>query len=397
MRVRYVAARLAVACGTVLAALALAGAGGAASAGAASAVGAVSAMGAGAGTATPAAPLIGPVPEGFVATSVTFTSPDEAYVLGTAPCVRKPCGSIVRTLNRGASWVGIPAPVVPIGGMFSTGPAAWGIRFATAARGFVFGDGLWETTNGGASWTKATFPGASILSLEIVRGEVLAVIAPCTPGRCTTSRTSLYRRAVSGGGWHLVTRMTGYQAFRIGSIATYAGVAAVLDGNSVLVTTNGGRTLTRRATGCTPADVGGPAAVAVTGPKRLALLCEGQGAAGSVGKTVYTSTDLGVRWAKAGSPPLGGVPTAIAGTSGHFVVAAASGASELYYSANGSKWSTAYYAGDGGAGFADLGFTTESDGVAVHGPVNTDGSAGGLPGQLLLTDNGGATWHVVRF
>ena len=60
------------------------------------------------GAATPAG---GPVPTGMAATSVTFVSPDEAFVLGTAPCSHTPCTSIVRTLNRGASWRGLPAPV----------------------------------------------------------------------------------------------------------------------------------------------------------------------------------------------------------------------------------------------------------------------------------------------
>jgi hypothetical protein len=392
MRVRSLTARLAIVCGTLLAALALAGAGGAGTAGAASAA---------AHTAAPAVPLarplVGPVPKGFVATSVTFTSADEAYVLGTAPCTRKPCGSIVRTLNRGATWVGIPAPVVPIGGLQSTGPAAWGIRFATASRGFVFGDGLWETTNGGASWAREAFPGATIVDLEIVHNEVLAVTAPCTPGRCTGFSTTLYRRAVSGGSWHLVAHMTGYQAFQFDSIATYAGVAAILDGNTVLVTTNGGRTVTRHANACPASQIGGAAAVAVTGPKRLALECAGGAAAGSVQKTVYLSTDLGVRWTKAGSPPNGGDPLTMAGTTGHLVVSAASGASFLYYSVNGKKWTTAYFASDGGLGFADLGFTNQNDGVVVHGPVHTDGTAAGFPGQLLLTGNGGASWHLVHF
>ena len=63
---------------------------------------------------------------------VTFVSPDEAFVLGTAPCAHTPCTSIVRTLNRGASWRGLPAPVVPLS-QPENGPASavWGIRFAT--------------------------------------------------------------------------------------------------------------------------------------------------------------------------------------------------------------------------------------------------------------------------
>ena len=80
------------------------------------------------------------------------------------------------------------------------------------------------------------------------------------------------------------------------------------------------------------------------------------------------------------------------------MVAAASGASMLYYSADGGKqWASAYYEGDGGLGFNDLGFTTPADGVVVYGPAQSDGNAESRPGWLLLTSNGGASWHPVPF
>jgi photosystem II stability/assembly factor-like uncharacterized protein len=80
------------------------------------------------------------------------------------------------------------------------------------------------------------------------------------------------------------------------------------------------------------------------------------------------------------------------------VVGAASGATWLYSSADGgAQWSTAFKAIDGGAGFNDLGFTTTTDGVVVHGPVYTNGNSYGMPGQLLLTSDGGASWTTVRF
>ena len=145
-------------------------------------------------TQSPAAPAGampsgGPVPARFAATSVTFVSADEAFVLGTAPCTHAPCTSVVRTLDRGQSWVGLPAPVEPVGqpGQ-AAGPAVWGIRFATPGHGFVFGDGLWETTDGGGQWIRDAEPGGSILSLAIVGGgEVLALTARCTPCLLYTS------------------------------------------------------------------------------------------------------------------------------------------------------------------------------------------------------------------
>ena len=61
-----------------------------------------------------AGPPGGPVPAGFEPQSVTFVSASEGWVLGTAPCAAKPCTSVVRTLNGGRTWQGIPAPVAAL-------------------------------------------------------------------------------------------------------------------------------------------------------------------------------------------------------------------------------------------------------------------------------------------
>jgi hypothetical protein len=354
-------------------------------------------------TATPAAanaaPAGGPVPGGFAATSVTFVSTQEAFVLGTAPCSHAPCTSVVRTLDRGASWRGLPAPVVPLGQPASTwGPAVWGIRFATPSHGFVFGNGLWETTDGGEHWAQAAAPAGSILSLEVIDGQVLAVTVSCSAQNGCASTGSLERRPLSGGAWQQVTQVRNGGA-ATDAIATQARVAAVLDGTTVIVTSDGGLSTVSHPVPCTSEGIAIPESVAVTGPDSLALLCAGQGAMGSVDKTVYVSGDLGQHWTQAGAPPRGGDPIGLAGaTPDQIVVTAASGASFLYYSGDGAaQWGTAYDNGDGGAGFNDLGFTTTTDGVVVHGPARSDGNSDGDPGQLLLTSNGGATWQAVTF
>jgi len=344
---------------------------------------------------TPApTPAGGPVPKGFAATSVTFVSTDEAFVLGTAPCVNKPCTSIVRTLDRGASWVGLPAPVTPLADPYgSSGPGAWGIRFASPSAGFVFGNGLWATTDGGEHWSSVAGPGGAIVDLEVIDGQLLALSDNCSAqSGCSPSET-LYRRALAGGSWHVVTHVSNARV-----IATQARVAAVLDDTSVVITGDGGLTFATHASPCASPASGG-SSVAVTGPDSLALLCAGGAAAGQVQKTVYVSADLGVHWTKAGSPPIGGDPWGIsAGAPAGLVVAAASGATWLYSSADGgAQWVTSYKAIDGGAGFNDLGFTTTTDGVAVLGPAYTDGNSYGMPGELLLTSNGGMTWQAVTW
>jgi hypothetical protein len=343
-----------------------------------------------------AAPRGGPVPIGFAASSVTFVSPEEAFVLGTAPCAKKPCTSILRTLDRGASWRGLPAPVVPLTAAQPevAGPAVWGIRFANPSDGFVFGNGLWETTDGGEHWSPAASPGGSIESLEVIDGQILAVAGTCTPDGGCAQQGTLERRPLAGGAWQVVAPVPGR-----GVIATQARVAAVLDGDGVIVTANGGISTVTHAGPCSTAGIEMPSSLAVTGPTGLALLCAGNGAAGSVDKTVFVSDDLGAHWTKAGSPARGGDPEELsAASTSQLVASAASGASMLYYSADGgAQWTTAFSEGDGGLGFNDLGFTTATDGVVVYGPARSDGNQESRPGWLLLTSNGGARWQPVSF
>lgn len=331
----------------------------------------------------------GPVPARFRAASVTFVSTREAFVLGTAPCTHAPCTSIVRTRDRGVSWRGLPAPAVPLGQPGGTSPAVWGIRFATPEHGFVFGNGLWVTTDGGARWSSARYPGGSIMSLEIISRQVLAVTM--RRGPAGHARWALSRRPLAGGPWTALVR----QPTAIGSIATQARVAAIIDGSSVLVTGNGGRTITTHPLPCTTSALPVPTSIAVQAPVGLALLCTGQGYTGHTDKTVYVSSDLGASWKLAGHPASPGDGGSIAASSpGHLTIATTSAASWLYDSAdNGKTWRTTVTYPDGGQGWNDLGFTTTDDGVIIHGhPYYGD-----MLGQLLLTENGGQTWHAVTF
>jgi len=342
----------------------------------------------------------GPVPSGFMAASVTFVSAREAFALGTAACGHAPCTSIARTLDRGVSWRGLQAPAVPLGEPYAaTGPAVWGIRFATPVDGFVFGNGLWMTASGGEQWSAVAYPGGAILSLEIVDRQVLAVTARHGPNGLTG--WTLSRRALGGGPWVRITALDGNPAYGsvsgYGGIATQAGLAAVLDGSSVLVTANGGLTVSRHPTPCPAAGHPFPSvtSVAVQAPHGLALLCTGQGYTGHTDKTVYVSGDLGVTWTLAGHPDSDGDGGMIAAAApGQLTIATTSAASWLYASAdNGTTWRTVVTYPDGGAGWNDLGFTTASDGVVIHGHP----TFGDMLGQLLMTEHGGLTWHPVSF
>jgi hypothetical protein len=136
--------------------------------------------------------------------------------------------------------------------------------------------------------------------------------------------------------------------------------------------------------------------VAVIASAGLALLCTGQGYTGHTVKTVDTSGNLGATWIKAGVPGSAGDGGTIAAASPtQLVIATASAASWLYYSGDGAaQWQTVLTEPDGGQGWADLGFTTASDGVVIHGPASK-----GFAGQLMLTQDGGLTlfpgWYAL--
>ena len=348
-----------------------------------------------AATSTVTVPSGGPVPTGFAA-SVGHVRLARGGVRPRHRPVREGAVHVDpahpgprRQLARAARAGGAAGGAVEV-----AGPAVWGIRFANPSDGFVFGNGLWETTDGGERWTPAASPGGSIESLEVIDGQVLAIAGTCTAQRRVRADRHPERRPLAG------RRLAGGHAgVRPGAIATQARVAAVLDGDAVIVTANGGISTVNHSGPCSTAGIDAPVSLAVTGPNGLALLCAGNGAAGSVDKTVYVSDDLGAHWTKAGSPARGGDPEGMsAGSASQLVVAAASGASMLYHSADGgAQWTTAYYEGDGGLGFNDLGFTTPADGVVVYGPALSDNNAESRPGWLLLTSNGGASWQPVSF
>ena len=329
------------------------------------------------GSPSPSAhPSTATAPEGFKASSVTFVSSREAFVLGTAPGHGT---LLLRTLDRGTTWARLAAPSAPLGRP-GTGSASavWGTRFASAAHGFVFGRGLWETTTGGTHWVPASAPAGQILSLATIDGQLLALVSK------GSGPASLLRRPLTGGSWSVVAAVkTAGLLDSTDLISTQAGTAAVLDGASVIVTTNGGLTVTLRATPAMPGFV--PGSVAVTSAHTLALLLVGQGYTGHTVKRVATSSDLGAHWTVAGRPSDEGDGGVLAGGSADdLVLATASAASWLDRSPDGGhSWSTIVTYGDGGIGWADLGFTTVSNAVVVHGPA-----AAGCPSPVARTGRG---------
>jgi photosystem II stability/assembly factor-like uncharacterized protein len=342
-------------------------------------------------------PAGGPVPAGTTATSVSFISTQTGWVLGTARCAHRPCSMILRTEDRGQTWVGLPAPRERISA--PEGSGLWGLRFADANRGFAYGNGIWQTTNGGASWARVSSPGRFVFSLEAVQDrELVAVTAACSlGGGSCRHKLSVFHRPIAGGRWRRVAR-SGPQAFEA-SIAVHGGAVWVLTGQRLFHSSNAGRIFSPYAQPCPRhgASLPLPASLADDGP-HVYLLCVGQGFTSHTVKYVYRTRGNGSGWRLVGRPPAEGDGGELAaGSDRAIMLATYSAASWLFRSQDsGRRWRTPLTQADGGLGWSDLGFTTPRDGVVVQGPARRDGG-GVRPGELLLSSDGGQTWHAVQF
>jgi photosystem II stability/assembly factor-like uncharacterized protein len=133
----------------------------------------------------------GPLPAGFTVADLTWVSDNQGWALGSAPCTRMPCTSVVHTVDGGHTWAGLPAPKAYLQSASAAPPCSvtvacvLGIRFADATTGYAFGvSSLWITTDGGHSWSlRSTDPTDA---LEISHTTVVRITHPgdagCPPG-----------------------------------------------------------------------------------------------------------------------------------------------------------------------------------------------------------------------
>ena len=363
-------------------------------------------------TPTPAAerPL---VPANFAATSVTFIGTLTGWVLGQAGtpghCFTKDCTSVARTDDGGATWYGVHAPVT---GAPNGSAGVSQIRFLDTQDGWAFGPELFATHDGGQIWTHVSTGGMRVTALEARGDRAFAVWAQCTgtgadfAAGCTSF--AVYSATAGSDNWAPVAGAT--SGVSPGSPASSASL--LLTGTSgYLLTPNGGlisgpvsaqgtwaalsalptavQGVAQSTTQCAPgtAQPDGRASggmVAATDPSGLVLLCAGQATGGSQVKTVYTSSDGGTTWHLGGTAPAAGTATSVAGTPSGAIVIATSLGIEISTD-GGATWTAASTATPPG-GFAFVGMTTSSLGVAVPADAHQD--------AVWFTVDGGQTWRA---
>lgn len=337
-------------------------------------------------TATGAAPSGGPVPAGFEPQSVTFVSASQGWVLGMAPCTRKPCTSVVRTLDGGRTWQGIPAPKAALSS-FGQGHGISALRFADPLDGFAYRPDLYVTHNGGSTWQQVRLPG-TIGDLEAANGVVYAAVRGSGGGE------RIYRSAANTDHWSRVGGLPVRPGLPAGGLPGLGTVT--LHGSAAWIFIGSGLYATKTGTGWVrqdvPCGVFGVDSLAAYDEQQVTVLCAGPSGMGSSLKVVYSSRDGGASFTRIGQAPLGGIGGTLAQPRPRRVlIATRSGATWIYASSDGGRaWHTALTLADGGAGLTDFGFTTARQGVAVEGNPS-------IGSHLYMTRNSGRTWFRVRF
>jgi photosystem II stability/assembly factor-like uncharacterized protein len=361
----------------------------------------------------PSSPPPAPVPPGFQPASVTFVSTGTGWVIGQAGtpghCATRYCTSIARTDDAGRTWSGVPAPLTgPPGGATGVGQ----IRFLNGSDGWAFGPELFATHDGGRTWTAVGTGGLRVTGLETVGDRAFALFASCSgtgqafAARCTGY--TLYSSPASADAWAPVGPST--------SGLTDAGqdgaAAIVLTGTRGYLLAPDGMVYAGPADGSAPWQAtsrvpcavgsaqpdGQPAGalLAAASATNLVLACTPPPApGGEQKKLIFASADGGSSWhpvgpVSAGPPsgaavaPAAGVAASLAASpTGTVVLGTDQGIDVL--PAGSSSWQRATVTAAPAGGFAFVGMTTGTQGVAVP--------ADPASGTVWFTFDGGQTWQ----
>jgi hypothetical protein len=315
-----------------------------------------------------------------------------------------PSVSLLTSADRGQTWTAVNPPPArwDVGAAEQSldqtaADTAFSVRFANGNDGYAFGGGLWSTHDGARTWQKVQAPnGAIVDALEVANGVAHAVIA-------------------GNDGFHVMTSPADHDDWRPAPIVIPYGagpvpsVQLVLNHNAGWILENdrtvvgGARLVNGTWSTWTPpcVDGGGPATLAASNATDVWAVCN-EGIWGGPNPPVtraYHSTDGGGSFTVASghlpSPTTDAVQV-LATPGPTTVVAGSTSSSGLALRASfdgGTTWSVVW-TGPSADQWAELGFTTKDQGVAV---VSTTAGNGAGAGAMLLTDDGGHSWSAVSF
>jgi photosystem II stability/assembly factor-like uncharacterized protein len=318
-------------------------------------------------TAHPApftAPAGGPVPGGFSPESFTAISEQTWWLLGSAPCSRAPCTSIVRTEDGGRNFLGIPAPRTS---------QVDQLRFAGPSDGFAYGPQLWTTHDGGASWAPVHL-GGQVADLEASGAYVYAIVHPAGgPGR-------LERSPIGSDRWSVLPAAgNAYGGLWV------QGAEVLLESASntsqrLIVSHDGGRSFTSHPV---------PPAVACSFQAPQPPVVWEDCATGMLsGRWISADGGAGYRAAGGSAPSqLPALPNSAAFAAAS-ATTAVTGLKRLYRTEDaGRTWQPVR--GAPTLDWSYLGFTDPTHGVAIGTPQ------GYSRAQLYYTTDGGVSWRLI--
>jgi photosystem II stability/assembly factor-like uncharacterized protein len=343
---------------------------------------------------------------GFRALSMTFVSDQQGWALGTVKCGTARCLALLGTTDGGSSWQELTAPTMHAGGVYSTCPAGTPcvqqIRFATPQIGYAYDPSLLTTTDGGSTWQQQT--GTNVSSLEAADGTVVRVISNSMG--CSGTKYRVQSAAVGSASWHTLSTMPFSQIcppvlYRQGErlvLAAYGNPAG-----GVRATAQIGRSMDGGASWAIGLDKCGgksgyASGVALAPPDVLVLLCQDQapGAGNVYGPAwVRVSTNGGATYG-----PDKTVPSVVPGTIREYQVAAAS-SRRLLVVETGQHGSQVMLTENGGASWSStLGLTAGLNSAAkvilvgYQDPLTCRIAAGD---KVWTTGNGGQAWQQQQF
>jgi photosystem II stability/assembly factor-like uncharacterized protein len=341
------------------------------------------------------------LPVGFKAQSLSWLSPDQGWILGSAPCGQTTCATVIETTDGGATWKTLGTLGAPLTLQKPTGVTE--VRFADALHGWAFLPSLWQTTDGGETWTRQGPPGGGhqVLALAGDPEGVYAVVSPCLLGHICSQPVTLWRTMPGQGSWTQVPielRVTTSPIFlAVTGVVAYVGIAACLvcpPEPDILDATVDGTNWSSRPDPCVPDDLEVLSGIAPVTGTRVALLCLGDPGFGQAEKRVLRSKDSGQTTQPAGRTPYEGITSQIsAAPDGALVVSSFGVLSFIYLNTGGRTWTTPVTYNDAGQGWNDIAFTSNEVGFIIHAPVFCCGGHG--TGELWETTDGGVTWAPV--
>ncbi len=341
------------------------------------------------------------VPPGFKANSITWVTPQRGWVLGAAPCGKNTCSDVIGTTDGAKTWGLIGTVKAPIANLGQARPGITEVRFATPKVGWAFGPYLFQTTSGGKSWTREPIPGhgRQVLDLATSSSGAYAVTSACRWGTGVCPQPlSFWRTATRPGSAWTRIPLNLPKNFAA-NVAVSGRTVYVIDSQLVFgrpdkfYASTDGRHFSPRPVPCAHAKDLALIQAVPTSATHVALLCDGNPGFSKAVKSVYVSDNTGTSDTYAGTMGLFGIQAQLAASpSGNLAVASASDGSFLYVNdTHKTAWTMVAGIGDGGAGWNDITYVTNTQAWVVYGPADFSDI-----GQLWVTRDAGLHWSPVK-